>query len=186
MKCPAGGGVSLRMVIRDAVEADLPGIFAIYDREVLHGTCTSDTQVKSDEERLAWFATAGGRYPVLVAEIEGRIAGWTRLYQWSARCAYDRAAENAVYVHEEFRGRGVGRALLAALIARCPQIGVRVIIARVVEGNPESLGLHERAGFQTIGIMRQIGEKFGRLLDVRLLSLHLDDAGRVIDPKAGG
>lgn len=173
------------MVIRDAVEADLPGIFAIYDREVLHGTCTFDTQVKSPAERVAWFATAGGRYPVLVAEVDGRVAGWTRLYQWSARCAYDRAAENAVYVHEDFRGRGVGRELLAALIARCPEIGVRVIIARVVEGNPGSLRLHERAGFATIGIMRQIGEKFGRLLDVRLLSLHLDERGLVTVPGAG-
>lgn len=161
--------------VRPATEADLPGIFAIYDEEVLHGTATFDTEPKSPAGRLEWFRdTSDGRYPILVAEVDGAIAGWTRLYAWSTRCAYARAAENAVYVHAKHRGKGVGRALLAELIRLAPERGVSVLLARIVEGNPGSLALHEALGFQTIGLMRRVGEKFGRVLDVRLMDLHLD------------
>ncbi|MGQ0586313.1 MAG: GNAT family N-acetyltransferase [Gammaproteobacteria bacterium] len=162
-------------LIRPATEADLPGIFAIYDREVLTGTATFDTEPKSATERQAWLRDdAGGKYPILVAEIGGAIAGWARLYAWSNRCAYARAAENAVYVHADQRGKGVGQALLAELIRLAPQRGVHVLLARVVEGNPASLALHEAQGFTTIGVMRKVGEKFGRVLDVRLLERQLD------------
>jgi phosphinothricin acetyltransferase len=163
------------MKIRPATEADLPGIFAIYDREVLHGTATFDTEPKSAAERLAWLRDdAGGRYPILVAELDGAIAGWARLYAWSNRCAYARAAENAVYVDAARRGKGVGRALLAELIRLAPQRNVHVLLARIVEGNPASLGLHEALGFTRIGLMRRVGEKFGRVLDVQLLERQLD------------
>lgn len=163
-------------IVRQATEADLPGIFAIYDEEVLHGTATFDTTPKSPAERLEWFRTdAGGRYPILVAEDGGTTIGWSRLYPWSNRCAYDRAAENAVYVHQRHRGRGAGRALLAELLRLSPQRGVSLLVARIVEGNAPSLALHEALGFQTIGIMHRCGEKFGRLLDVRLMDRHLDE-----------
>jgi L-amino acid N-acyltransferase len=163
--------------VRAASEADLPGIFAIYDHEVLHGTATFDTQPKSPAERLEWFRSdGGGRYPILVAESDGAIAGWSRLYAWSPRRAYDRTAEDAVYVHREHRGRGLSRALMTELMRLAPARGVQVLIARIVEGNPASLALHEALGFATIGVMRRVGEKFGRLLDVRLLERHLDAA----------
>src|SRR5690349_16944511 len=114
------------MLIRPATVGDLPGIFAIYDREVLHGTCTFDTKPKSETERLEWFNNnPGGRYPIVVAEDEAggaggggpegagrRIAGWARLYQWSPRPAYERTAENAVYVDAAYRGCGLGKRLL--------------------------------------------------------------------------
>jgi L-amino acid N-acyltransferase len=171
-------------LIRPATEADLPGIFAIYDREVLHGTATFDTEPKTAAERVAWLRDDGnGKYPILVAEVAAEaaptgtapaIAGWARLYAWSNRCAYARAAENAVYVHPDHRGRGVGRALLAELIRLAPQRGVQVLLARIVEGNPASLALHEAHGYRTIGTMRRVGEKFGRVLDVRLMDRQLD------------
>jgi len=162
------------MIIRAAKREDLKGIFEIYDEQVLHGTATFDTIVKTTTERLDWFATAGNRYPILVAEEDRRVLGWARLYAWSPRKAYDRTAENAVYVHEEARGRGIGRALMEKLIALAPKRGVHVLVARIVEGNPASVRLHETLGFKTIGVMRQVGEKFGTLLDVRLMDLHLD------------
>lgn len=171
---PNGNG-GLTPIIRAAAEADLPQIFAIYDREVLHGTATFDTEPKSAAGRVAWLRDdAGGRYPILVAEVAGAVAGWARLYAWSNRCAYARAAENAVYVHEAHRGKGVGRALLAELIRLAPQRGVHVLLARIVEGNPASLALHEALGFTSIGLMRRVGEKFGRVLDVRLMDRQLD------------
>jgi len=165
------------MKLRAATEADLPGIFAIYDHEVLHGTATFDTEPKSAAERVAWLRDDGnGRYPILVADVDGAVAGWARLYAWSNRCAYARAAENAVYVSRDHRGRGVGRALLEELIRLAPGRGIHVLLARVVEGNPASLALHEALGYQTIGVMRGVGEKFGRVLDVRLLDRQLSQA----------
>lgn len=162
------------MIVRDARLDDLDGIFAIYDREVLHGTATFDTIVKSTHERLDWYATSGSRYPILIAEENHRVLGWARLYAWSPRRAYDRTAENAVYVRDDTRGKGVGRALMDRLLAIAPQRGIHVIVGRIVEGNPASVRLHESLGFRTIGVMRQVGEKFGKLLDVRLMDLHLD------------
>lgn len=175
--------------IRAATRQDLPGIFAIYDQEVLHGTATFDTQPKTPDERLEWYANDGnGRYPILVAEVPtitaaaapgaqaSGIVGWARLYAWSPRKAYDRTAENAVYVQARHRGRGVSRALMQELMRLAPERGVQVLVARIVEGNPASLALHEKLGFRTVGVMRRVGEKFGRLLDVRLMDRHLDDA----------
>ncbi|MCC6228243.1 MAG: N-acetyltransferase [Phycisphaerales bacterium] len=166
------------MLIREANDADLDAIFAIYEREVLTGTATFDTETKSPAQRAEWLAThRSPRTPAIVAEVHGGvIAGWASLSPWSNRCAYARAAENSVYVHADHRGKGVGGALLDDLIARARRTGLGVILARVVEGNPASVTLHESRGFQTIGIMRRVGEKFGRILDVRLMDLHLDAA----------
>lgn len=196
------------MLIRPATVGDLPGIFAIYDREVLHGTCTFDTEPKTHAQRLEWFNNnPGGRYPIVVAEDEavvavgggaevservaagnaaggsmsdlgvpgpGRIAGWARLYPWSPRPAYARTAENAVYVDAAYRGRGLGRALLVEVLRRGYDAGVRVVIARVAEGNPKSVVLHEKAGFTTIGIMHRVGEKFGVIRDVRMMEREME------------
>lgn len=165
--------------IRLATGADLPGIFAIYDREVLHGTATFETEPRTAEERVEWLRAHGSsRHPAIVGVERGAVLGWAGLGPWSPRQAYVRTAENSVYVDASARGRGVGRALLDDLIARGRVAGLGVIVARVVEGNPASLRLHEAAGFRTVGIMRRVGEKFGRLLDVRIMDLHLDGAGR--------
>ena len=174
----ASGIRSPSPLIRPATEADLPGIFAIYDHEVLHGTATFDTEPKSPAGRLEWLRDDGnGRYPILVAEVDGAVAGWARLHAWSNRCAYARAAENAVYVHREHRGKGVGHALLGEIIRLAPARGVHVLLARIVEGNPASLKLHEAHGYRSIGVMRRVGEKFGRVLDVHLLDRQLGQVG---------
>lgn len=167
------------MLIRDATADDLPGIFEIYDREVLRGTCTFETAPKTPAERAEWLAShAVPRYPALVAVEPDhggtRVLGWASLSAWSTRCAYARSAENSVYVHQSARGRGVGRALMETLLARAKAVGIAVVLARIVEGNPASRSLHEAMGFATIGVMRRVGEKFGQVLDVRLMDRHLD------------
>ncbi len=164
--------------IRDARDHDLPAIFEIYDFEVVHGTATFDTQPKAPGERLEWFdASPRDRYRVLVAEEDGGVTGWARLYPWSPRKAYDRTAEDAVYVHRDHRGRGLGRALLAALLEHARRAGLGTIVARIADGNPASLALHASQGFERIGVMRRVGEKLGRILDVHLMQVHLDAPG---------
>lgn len=171
----ASGQYSSGMLIRDAAAGDLDGIFAIYDEQVLRGTATFETQPRSAAERREWFEQYDrARYPVVVAAEGGAVAGWARLYPWSPRPAYARTAENAVYVSEAWRGRGVGRTLLGALVERARGIGVKVIVARIAEGNPASVALHRALGYQRIGVMRRVGEKFGRVLDVELMDLHLE------------
>src|SRR5262245_17026902 len=100
---------SVAMHVRDATPRDLGSIFAIYDREVLGGTATFETEPRTPAQRVEWFdAHDRARYPVIVAEEGGQVVGWARLYPWSPRPAYARTAENAVYVEAARRGRGVG------------------------------------------------------------------------------
>jgi phosphinothricin acetyltransferase len=164
--------------IRDASRADLPAIVAIYNHEVLHGVATFDTVPWTVDGQGEWFAEHGTpRRPLLVADEGGVVVGWGTLSAWSTRCAYARAAEDSVYVHDQHRGRGIGRALLEALVARARGAGLGVVLARIERSGEVSLALHRKLGFETIGTMRRVGEKFGRVLDVELLELHLDRSG---------
>ncbi len=162
-------------VFRLARASDAREIADIYNHEVAYGTATFDTEPVTLEERRSWLAEhASPRRPVVVAEIGGVVAGWASLSSWSERCAYARAAEVSVYVHRDFRGRGVGRGLLSELIRRGREAGLGVLLARIVSESDASVALHESLGFQRIGTMRRVGEKFGRILDVELMDLHLD------------
>ena len=114
------------------------------------------------------------RHPVIVAEIDHRVVGWASLNPWSSRGAYARTVEGSVYVQRNFRGRAVGHSLLEALIERAREVGVGVVVARIAEANEATIRLCERSGFTRIGTQRGCGEKFGRILDVELMDLHLD------------
>jgi L-amino acid N-acyltransferase len=161
--------------IRDAARTDLDAIFTIYNHEVLEGVSTFDTEPKDPRADADWLAGRRPRYPVLVAERDGRVLGWGSLSQWSSKGGYDRTAEVSVYVDRSHRGEGLGRLLLEALIERAPSAGIAVLLARIAGENPASIALHQSMGFGQIGVQRRSGEKFGRLLDVALMDLHLDD-----------
>jgi phosphinothricin acetyltransferase len=161
--------------IRDAATRDLDAIFAIYNREVEESTATFDTEPRVVGIDDVWLTDRdASRHPVLVASVEGEVVGWASLSPWSSRPAYARTAEESVYVRADHRGRGVGRTLLDALIERARAGGLGVLVARIAEARPESVRLHESLGFERVGTMRACGEKFGRLLDVELMDLHLD------------
>lgn len=166
--------MSSEVRIRAATEGDLAAIFAIYNEEVLHGTSTFDIEPKDPERDRDWLAGRERIHPVIVAESDGEVVGWASLGPWSAKGAYRRTAEDSVYVDGRRRGLGVGRALLDALITDARGTEVCVILARIAEANPASVGLHEAAGFRRIGTQRRGGQKFGRVLDVELMDLHLD------------
>jgi len=162
--------------VRLATPADIPGIFEIYDEQVLHGIATFETVVKTTEERRAWFdAHPPLRYPALVACEQEQIVAWAGLAPWSPRQAYARTAENSVYVHHSQRGKGLGKLLMTELIARALRdTPVRVMVARIAQPSPASVALHESLGFRPVGTLRRCGEKFGRILDVLIMDLHLD------------
>lgn len=160
--------------IRDIEPADLAAIFAIYNHEVLHDTSTFDTVPRRLGTDDGWLLEREPRYPVLVALRDGEVVGWGSISQWSPRGAYARTGEVSVYVDRDERGKGIGRALLAALIERAPAGGIAVLLARVAGENPASVALHRSLGFERIGVQRRSGEKLGRVLDITLLDLHLD------------
>ncbi len=157
------------ITIRAAVLDDLLAMTDIYNQAVLRTTATFDTDPKSVDERRAWYASHGGRHPLLVAEMDGAVVGWVSISEWSDRCAYDDTGELSIYVDEARRGARIGSQLMAAIVAAGAEAKLHTLIARVVAGNAASERLHASAGFERIGVMREVGLKFGRRLDVIML-----------------
>jgi L-amino acid N-acyltransferase YncA len=154
------------IIIRKATSDDLAAITEIYNQAILRTTATFDTEPKSLEEQKVWFESHGPKYPVLVAEEDGKVTGWASLSKWSGRCAYSDTAEISLYIDEKEREKGIGRKLLKAIIRQGEKTGIHSIIARIAEGNEASIHLHKSVGFEHIGIMKEVGRKFGRLLDI--------------------
>ena len=170
----AGGGV----IIRPAVEADLEALNRIFNNEVLRGTATWDEEPWSIERRRAWLAEHDDSTPVLVAEADGLVAGFAYLSYYRRQSGYRFTRENTVYVDPPHHRRGIGRRLLAALIAEARRAGMHAIIAMIEAENEASIALHRELGFEAIGRLREVGFKFGRWLDDVEMLLLLDDEPR--------
>jgi len=163
--------------IRQAKLEDLSAITEIYNDAVLKTVATFDTEPKTIEEQRRWFVGHGSKYPILVAEQDGIVVGWASLSKWSGRCAYSRTAEISLYVREDCRRKGIGRNLLEEIVQAGQKAGLHTIVARIAEGNEVSIRLHESVGFEHIGVMKEVGRKFGRFLDVHLMQKILDPSG---------
>ena len=157
------------LTIREATLPDLGAITEIYNEAILKTVATFDTQTKTVEEQKSWFAEHGSKYPMLVAEQDGYVVGWASLSMWSDRCAYSDTAEGSLYVKEEYQGKGIGRKLLEAIIRAGQKAGLHTVVARITGGNEASIHLCESVGFEHIGVMKEVGRKFGKLLDVNLM-----------------
>lgn len=162
------------LTIRRAELTDLDAITAIYNEAITTTTATFDLEPKSREDRLEWFRNHDDRHPILVADLEGDVVGWACLSRWSPRAAYNDTAETSFYVKEEQRGKGIGRKLKAAIINAARRLGFHTLIAGVAEGSDASLHLNKSFGFEVIGTFKQVGRKFGKLLDVTYLQKILD------------
>ncbi len=160
--------------IRPAEIGDLDPINDIYNAAIRDSTATFDTQEKTRDERRRWFEDHGPRYPILVAEIDGRVVGWTSLSRWNQKPAYDISAETTFYVATEFRGQGIGRALKGAIIDEARRHGFHSLIALVTSESQASLHLNRNFGFVEVGVLKEIGRKFDRLLDVVILQKVLE------------
>lgn len=159
------------VMLRTASIHDVPAIRNIYNQAILTTAATFDTEPKTLVNRQQWFAEHDERHPVIIAESEGVIAGWAALTRYSERHAYDDTAEIAVYVEASFRGKGIGRKLADEIIRLGKEAGLHTLISRIAEGNEASLRLTESLGFSHVGTMKEVGRKFGRLLDVEILQL---------------
>lgn len=168
----------MSFTIRDATDADLPAIFAIYNRHVLHGIATFDTVARTMETHRDFLSKRDlTKHPVLVAvDDRDEVVGYASLSSWSDKCAYARAAEFSVYIRDDSHGKGIGTALAREIFDRGPKGGVFVALSRIAIGKETepSVKLHEKLGFERVGVQRRVGEKFGRILDVLLMEKHLD------------
>jgi L-amino acid N-acyltransferase len=156
-------------IIRKATAEDVAAITEIYNDAILNLTATFDTQPKTLEEQTKWFEGHGGQFPALVAAQNGKVMGWASLSRWSDRCAYSETAEASLYINVKDRNKGLGRELLSAILDEGQKAGLHTVIARIVEGNAASIHLCESLGFTHIGTMKEVGRKFGRLLDVHMM-----------------
>jgi len=159
------------LLIRDSVDADVAAIQAIYSHHVLHGTATFE-EVPPDAGEMARrrLAITAAGLPFLVAEEGGRVIGYGYAGTYRPRSAYRFTVEDSVYLATDSIGRGVGGAILISLIQRSEVLGMRQMIAVIGDSaNKASIRVHERHGFQTVGVLRNVGLKFGRWLDTVIM-----------------
>ena len=154
------------VVIRLATAVDAEAIRRIYNHEVEHTTHTFDLVPRTLEDQRAWLRDREGALGVVVAEIDGEVAGFASLSEYRPRAAYRTSVESSVYVDESARGRGLGQRLMQELVVLAEARGFHTMIARIAGGHEASVRLHEGAGFTTVGTEREVGRKFGAWLDV--------------------
>lgn len=160
------------MLIRETAAADIPAIAAIYSDAVLHGTASYELDPPDEAEMIRrWTDLTGRGFPYLVAEREGTILGYAYAGPYRPRPAYRYMVEDSIYVRPEAQGAGIGRALLAELIARCEASGFRQMVAVIGDGTTgsPSVALHRALGFREIGVIEASGFKHGRWLDTMLM-----------------
>lgn len=155
------------MDIRAAAEADIPEIQAIYAHHVMTGAGTFEETPPSVEEMTERFHSIVERgWSYLVATDETGVLGYAYYGQYRERSAYRHTAETSIYVREDVRGQGVGKALVARLLSEAEAAGFRQMIAVIGDSeNVGSIGVHATLGFQRVGMLRASGLKFGRWVD---------------------
>jgi len=170
--------MQLPMQLRDAVEDDVPGILGIYNEVIANSTAVYAEKAVTLDERLAWFKLRQQQdYPVLVASDDTGIIGFISFGDFRAWPCYLYAVEHSVHVRADRRGRGVGRALIEALIPRASALGKHILIAGIDADNVRSLKLHRGLGFEQVAHFREVGRKFNRWLDLVFMQRFLDAPG---------
>ena len=157
------------LIIRPATLKDLDTITEIYNDAILNTVATFDTEPKTLEEQKVWFANHVLKYPILVAEQDGLVVGWASLSKWSEKLAYTGTTEGSLYIKKDYRGQGIGKILLESIIQEGKKTGFHSVMARIAESGEVSIHLCESLGFEHVGVMKEAGQKFGKLLNVYLM-----------------
>jgi len=159
--------------VREATLDDLPAITAMYNDAIVHSVSTFDVEPRTPARAHDWFRKHGEKHPVLVAREGDEVVGWASLNVFVGRGAYEHTVEDSVYVSPGRQRRGVGAMLLGRLIERAGELGHRSIVARIADHSEASLALHRSCGFTKVGVLREVGRKFDRWIDVTLMQLVL-------------
>jgi len=162
------------MNVRDATEADLPGILAIYNDVIATSTAVWTEAPSSLDDRRQWFsARAALGYPVFVAVDARGVAGFASFGDFRTWPGYRHTVEHSIHVRTDARRSGVGRLLIEPLVARAAALRKHVMLAGVDGENAASLAFHARFGFRQVGRLEQVGHKFGRWIDLVFLQRDL-------------
>jgi L-amino acid N-acyltransferase YncA len=166
------------LIIRPSTDADLPAITAIYGHHVLTGTGTFEVDPPSlDDMRARRADVLSKGLPWLVAVENEKVVGYAYCNWFKPRPAYRFSAEDSIYLSPEAAGKGIGRTLLAELLAQAQRAGVRKLIAVIGDSaNAGSIAVHKAAGFQPVGVLKSCGWKFNKWLDVMLMDKFLGEA----------
>lgn len=155
------------MIIRDATEADLPAIVAIFNSTIPGRNVSAQLQPVTVEERRPWFAAhSADHHPLWVMEEKETVAGWISLQDFLPRCAYAGTAEVSVYVQEKFRRRGIARRLLHEVIARGSALGLSALVGHIFAHNEPSLRLFAEVGFERWGFLPGVANLDGVARDL--------------------
>ena len=167
-------------LVRAATASDIPAIAAIYGASVLHGTASFELEPPDEAEmRQRFDAITRGGYPYIVAELDGRIVGYAYANAYRTRPAYRFTVEDSIYLAPDAQGKGIGRALLEALVAACTDKGYRLMLAVIGDSAQyASIRLHRSVGFTFCGTLHSVGYKFDRWLDSVVMELPLGDGDR--------
>jgi L-amino acid N-acyltransferase YncA len=167
------------VIIRDATDADMPVVRNIYNSTIPTTTGAWTESLQTLQQRRAWFRDQQrGHYPVLVADRDGTVVGFTAYesFRGSGKWpGYRYTVEHTIHVECSHWGSGIGRELLETLISRASGAGLHVMVAAVDSQNLDSIRFHERLGFIEVARMPQVGRKFDRWLDLVLMQRVLDD-----------
>ncbi|MFH7804571.1 GNAT family N-acetyltransferase [Acinetobacter sp. BSP-53] len=164
-------------LIRPAQPQDLEHILKIYNAEILHGTATWNSTPKSIEDFQNWFKSlTEQQFPLFVAEHSEtkHIAGYADYSSFRQITGFKHTVEHSVFIHPDFIGQGLGKALMLKLIEYARQNYIHVMIAAIDHENQASIVLHEKLGFKQTGYMSEVGQKFGKWRDLVLMQLNLD------------
>lgn len=159
--------------VRDAVEADLDQIAAIWNHEVLWTDATTDTEPRDEVAQREWLARHTGAYPAIVAVAGDEVLAYGALSPYRPKPAFARTVEDSVYVKRGRRGAGLGALILGGLIERAREAGCHSMLARITSRNAASIRLHERHGFTVAGAEQEVAFKLGRWHDVTVMQLLL-------------
>lgn len=162
------------MRLRDAAETDLPAIVEIYNATISTRMVTAELEPVAVADRLPWFRDhSPGSHPMWVLESESGVAGWLSFSPFITRCAYRGTAEISVYVHQEFRRRGVAAELLGAAITRGPELGFTALVGLIFAHNEPSLRLFTKSGFEKWGHLPRVARLDGVERDLVIVGRHL-------------
>lgn len=161
-------------VIRLARIDDAPSIVEIYNQSVIETTATFDIETRSTEKQKELLTGRAPQHPVYVAETpSGTVIAWAAVSPWSDRAGYRLSGETSIYIDKKHWGQGLGKRLLNELIRAAKSEGLHTLLARISTDNLSSIRIHETFGFTQAALLKEVGHKFGRFIDVAILQKQL-------------
>jgi L-amino acid N-acyltransferase YncA len=164
----------MNVIIRNATVEDLPQLLEIVNHAILHTTSNYLYEVQTLENQLQWFEEKKSKqFPIIVADYNGTAVGFGTYGTFREKIGYQFTVEHSVYVAPEFIGKGIGKQLLLALIVLAKEEGYHTMIGGIDAANTGSIDFHKKFGFVETGIIKEVGFKFGKWLDLQLMQLIL-------------